>query len=366
MSLDGGKIIGNRVNDTYSILIYLDNSRNVLVDRNYLTSSNPTYFRSGFPARGIEISAESCCVPNPNYISENITISNNLVVNTRSAFRYWKGDAGGTYSNLKILFNTFVSSVGDDIINMDSANTQGNEFKNNIIHGKANIPNYANWTFSNNLWVGKKPAIDTSLTSFETTDPRYLSPELMGSAQGYALQSTSPAINKGMAIPEVVTDFIGHSRNQIPSIGAFEFGSTNVPANSVLSIPSPAASQITTAKPSPTPTSTRNTTRRTIRKATPTLSLSGGPSIKVSSPVTNYVVPSGGVWIGSTVTDSDGIYQTNFYVDNYLVKTCPADQAVCNYTYRGFLNTGQHQIKIEAIDKSVNRNKSQSIINVIK
>ena len=229
IALDGGRITGNRVSDTFSVLIYTDNARNIVIDGNYLTAANPQYYRSGYPAVGIMISAEDCCIPNPSYESENITISNNLVDHTKSALRYWNGDFNNPYRNLKVFNNTFVGSVNDPAIYFYSVNTSGNEMRNNIIRGGGTMPNSASWSFSNNNWVGGKPTFDTSPTSFSST-PQFVSPVIGGPADGYKLKSGDSSIGKG--ISTVVTkDFFGTVRPAQPTLGFYEYDNSGTSPN---------------------------------------------------------------------------------------------------------------------------------------
>lgn len=217
-SLDGGVVSKNRIKDTFSILLYLDASRNITVDGNYLTAYNPIFYRGGLPARGIEIAAESCCKTNPSFPSENIVISNNLIVHTRAAIRYWIGDYSNPYQNLKIYYNTFKDSISDSILSFDSVATSGNELRNNLIFS-SNMLAPAGWVYSNNDWYAS------------TADPFFSNPINDGSADGYKLQSKSPSIGKGLALASVTKDYFGNVRSTLPTIGFYEANDTPLPAS---------------------------------------------------------------------------------------------------------------------------------------
>lgn len=223
LNLDGGVVRGNRVHDTYSVLIYGGNSKNVIIDGNYLYATNATYFRDGKPATGILIAAEDCCKTNPAVLLENFTISNNLIVKTRFGVRYWIGDYGIAYKNMKVYFNT-IKDPTEAGVSFDSTTTSGNEMKNNIIYGSALMPNASSWTFSNNNWPSGKPSVDTSSTSF-SADPLFVSPQVAGSVDGYKLQSSSSSIGKGTSVP-VIKDYFGSTRNTNPTVGFFEGSSS--------------------------------------------------------------------------------------------------------------------------------------------
>lgn len=271
IGLDGGIIAGNKVKDTFSVLIYLDNARNITIDGNYLTATNPAYHRLAdgtkpegpdnpkYPARGIMISAENCCNTNPPYDIENITVSNNLVVNTKSSLRYWKGELNKPYQNMKVYYNTFKDSIKEPAINLDSTTTSGNEMKNNIIFGNTiTMPNSSNWTFSNNNWPNGKPSVDNSSSSF-SADPLFVNPVPNGPAEGYKLQSNSSLIGKGIPV-SITNDYFKSTRGNISTtVGFYEHGSSNespiTPTPTTL-IPSnqPTPTSVPTNSPTPKPT----------------------------------------------------------------------------------------------------------------
>ena len=60
MFTKGAKITGNKVYDSYSIGIYLDNAQDAVVQYNTVSHSDDTaFYRSGKPAAGIVIANEN-------------------------------------------------------------------------------------------------------------------------------------------------------------------------------------------------------------------------------------------------------------------------------------------------------------------
>jgi hypothetical protein len=89
-------------------------------------------------------------------------------------------------------------------------------------------------TFSHNLWAQSVPS------QFSSPDDIVGDPHLFRTGgftttgelepEFFALQSSSPAINKGLPLTEVTDDFFGNPRNGSPDIGGLEFD----PATSII------------------------------------------------------------------------------------------------------------------------------------
>ena len=73
---DGCVARGNTVHDAYSVLLYCDNVRNVLVDGNYLYCTDDGHDRSGGRPTVLLIGTESW--PDKPIPTVNVTIQNNL------------------------------------------------------------------------------------------------------------------------------------------------------------------------------------------------------------------------------------------------------------------------------------------------
>lgn len=107
LSSVGTKILDNRVYDNFSVLIYLDNSPSAHVTKNTVYHTNNTqFYRSGRPARGIQVANEYTSYP---YASKNINITYNVLAGVGNV-TYGNYQAGGGLINSVINPNTIYSS----------------------------------------------------------------------------------------------------------------------------------------------------------------------------------------------------------------------------------------------------------------
>lgn len=149
------------------------------------------------------------------------------------------GTAGVLAGTYELYNNTFFKGVGGEI---DQNDQYGSAYtiKNNIFYARPTDPNGTpNFYFveehapcgnglcigSNNLFfgmptAGTKPSWDTS--ALTNNDPQFVSSAPI-SWVDFQLQGTSPAVNAGVAIPLVRTDFKGAPRALSPTIGGFEY-----------------------------------------------------------------------------------------------------------------------------------------------
>jgi parallel beta-helix repeat protein len=133
---------------------------------------------------------------------------NNLVYNnTGGGIDLDYGDINSRVFNNTVVGNSYGIKIG--------TGSSGAVIKNNIVFGNGTdtIANSGGAILSNNL-VG----VDPAFVSLSGTD--------------FHLQSRSPAIDTGVAISEVTTDFDGNARpaGSAYDIGAFEYGGLTVPA----------------------------------------------------------------------------------------------------------------------------------------
>ena len=82
--------------------IYLDASKNILIEGNILRVTSDAYDTKWGSACGIGMSSES----GNEYNIENIIIKNNIIIGTRMGIYFFQIGDGSGYSNVKILFNT--------------------------------------------------------------------------------------------------------------------------------------------------------------------------------------------------------------------------------------------------------------------
>jgi parallel beta-helix repeat protein len=137
------------------------------------------------------------------YTGTGNIVRNNLVYGNR-----FEGISGYGISNTKIYNNTVFGNGGRGI-SIDGVNISGTIVKNNIAYqnrGGDIVNAIADTELSNNL---------------TGTDPKFVN----SAAFDFHLQSISPAINRGVALPEVAKDFDGKSRPQGTAydIGAYEY-----------------------------------------------------------------------------------------------------------------------------------------------
>lgn len=163
-----------------------------------------------------------------------------LAISSRSV----SGGTGFKVSNWHIYNNVFAAStranctqgVAIDLENQ-SSNTYSNiEIKNNIITGFEGGAFYNgtsgtidNLSIQNNIFTacGKSnaPVLNTTPTNY-TCNGNLTSDPLFVSASDFHLQSSSPAVGKGMSVSGVTVDYEGKSIKNPPSIGAYESGTT--------------------------------------------------------------------------------------------------------------------------------------------
>jgi hypothetical protein len=111
LAIDGATVEGNRINDCVSTNLFVSNSQNVTVNRNWIYASTDHYNRRdyGWRATGILLANEGKTV---GWSLDNIRITNNIVEWVSQAVRYWKAPHTGqqvadTYGDLYIAFNDF-------------------------------------------------------------------------------------------------------------------------------------------------------------------------------------------------------------------------------------------------------------------
>lgn len=188
--------------------------------------------------------------------SSNITIRNNLI-EAWGGMNLYKADP----INWKIINNTFRSSLNftRDFLpkGIELLDGQGVEIRNNIFTDYSflhiSIKNTSDLVTGNNLFYnsnGSVPGLEGY--SIRPSDLYKVNPQFVDLNRNLYLKTTSPAIDKGVAISGVTIDYKGTPRPQGSAydIGAYEF------VTSVTSTPKPTITTAITSTPRPTPTFT--------------------------------------------------------------------------------------------------------------
>jgi hypothetical protein len=213
--------------DNFTANIYIHDITNVLCQRNffYMNPSN-TYMGDLGPKVGI-LMGEEYSPPK----AENIQVINNVVYGNHRNLFWYTGDMGGGMTNVLFANNTFVNgtgvSSGNCNIILDPAVNVNVRFINNIVIQDTNLDviytvSDPNVTFSHNLW-SELPITAARGPGDVIGDPKLAKMGTPFTVDWFRLLSSSPAINAGLALPEVLTDYFGNLRGGSPDIGAIEY-----------------------------------------------------------------------------------------------------------------------------------------------
>jgi Right handed beta helix region len=110
LAVDGATVEGNRIYNCVSVNLFVSNSRNVTINRNWIYANTDKYNRKdlGYRATGIQLANESTWV---GWSLKTIRITNNIVEWVGQGLRYWRAHSGGsvtdTYGSLYVGFNDF-------------------------------------------------------------------------------------------------------------------------------------------------------------------------------------------------------------------------------------------------------------------
>ncbi len=250
----------NTTYDNRGASLYLINTINPIVRRNFVFCTNDPISWRGTggtyrPGPGLQIRDESFKAPQPPPSSGQVIV-NNIVVGCGSNFGVSSQVAGGGLNDALVANNTFINarSVSGEAANnveLDGrASYRNTRFVNNLIvqtvpgtitriQVSSGTPNMASFTVSNNFY-SKTPSNGwwNSEPGRVIGDAQLVNPILpllsaLPTPAGYALQSSSPAVDRGANLSQVTEDFFKTARSGAIDIGADELGGSttfNVPA----------------------------------------------------------------------------------------------------------------------------------------
>jgi len=229
---DGVTIEGNRLQDCYSVSLYVDNSKNVHIERNQIWGTTDKFNKNGGRASGITFASENYGASVPKQAVENLVIANNVITGTGMGISRWQDPANtashNTYKDVKILHNVIKGvtkhSVFVESVSPLSAPT-GAVIANNVIWkgtgGDLTLEDAGSWQVGPNAWPDGTPAADTHAASV-SGDPGMLAPSSAADPSGFKLGSGSPCKGKGSA-DSIEKDFwCAAYDSTAPSLGIHE------------------------------------------------------------------------------------------------------------------------------------------------
>ncbi len=218
---NGITIQDNTVYDNWSANVYISDVTNVVFERNLVYT---TRLMNNGSQVGIMLGDE---VYSP--ASANIIIINNISYSNKRNFYWWQGLQGGGMNNVLIANNTFVNSTEVAGVQINDGTHRNVLFENNIVEQDGGLPviltvSNQGLHYINNLW-SKSPGSAASGTGDIIGDPKLWKNGESYRANWFKLDSVSPAINKGIEVSPVTTDFELTPRPQYKAydIGAFEY-----------------------------------------------------------------------------------------------------------------------------------------------
>jgi parallel beta-helix repeat protein len=221
----------NIIYDFFSVGLYSRNSQNIVNQRNLI-------YNTKVLKNGSQVGIGHWNEGNFTYVNKNNSYVNNIVYHCRRNFYH-----GALLEGLLVANNTFINSTYSTCVEFDAPTFVSGEFRNNIVVQEDALPcividKNVKIIYSNNLYnktynsiaIGEGDVVgDPKLKRTGDTSAGNLT------AEYFKLTSTSPAINKGVAITKVTDDIFGNDRDSSPDIGAHEYYAVE-PFNKVTSI----------------------------------------------------------------------------------------------------------------------------------
>jgi hypothetical protein len=228
---DGVTIEGNRLRDCYSVSLYVDNSKNVRIERNQIWATTDKFDKNGGRASGITFASENYGSNAPKQAVENLVIANNVITETGMGISRWQDPANtashNTWKDVKILHNV-IKGVTKQAIFIESVSpltATGGVIANNVIwkgtSGDLTLEDAGSWQVGPNAWPDGKPAADTNAGSL-SGDPGMVAPSTAATPEGFQLASGSPCKGKGSP-DSIEKDFWCNAYDSTaPSLGLHE------------------------------------------------------------------------------------------------------------------------------------------------
>jgi parallel beta-helix repeat protein len=239
-------IADNKVFDNWSVNIYIDSSADNHIVRNNLVYNTGKYGMTGNNnPDGIRIANEDadCQTGNedPTPAISNVRVTNNIIINTGGGIRQFNYNdpsycnrGGRSYlkdsliANNTVVRSTSNNGVGDGIVVGTGADNV--QMVNNIIV-EDELAIYgaqgAGVKVQNNV-LSAVSSLNASGAGISVSGMIYGNPGFVSGtgyvAQNYKLQATSPGVNKGLSLSQVLFDYERVKRPQggVYDIGAFE------------------------------------------------------------------------------------------------------------------------------------------------
>ena len=237
LECDTCSAIGNDITNGFSMNIYVDASRNIVIDSNILRVNTDAYNTKWGRACGVGMAPESGGI-----VISNILIQNNVMIGTRMGIYFFTMGNGGAYDKIRILHNTLWNVYTTPVWFRAPNNTpSGCEMKNNFfyVEGTIEFSPKNSWSLGYNYYYNTYyvPSIysDSTSKSAQTLDVNGIFNN-KGNCnywdQNLDVECLHPSKNPGYfklyhtgTKPNnvVSVDFNGCARDsKNPSIGAFE------------------------------------------------------------------------------------------------------------------------------------------------
>ena len=235
---DGCSAISNTIKNTLSINVYLYSSKNTLIQGNIIKVTNSDYNSKFGKAIGIGLSTDS------TYDIENVEIQNNLIIGCRIGIYYFITGTG-SYKAVNIYHNTLWKIDITPIWFTEPIKTPSTSklYNNFIYHNKqSHLLPKSNWEKGYNIFYNTDkvpPQYEDSNSDSGTSKGigKMSISEIFNNLDGKCDYNNNMDLNiscfrpnsnneiikhKGKKIKEDEKDIEGCSRENVPSIGAFE------------------------------------------------------------------------------------------------------------------------------------------------